>query len=349
MLNVMIVDDEARTRRVLTEFIEWKQINAKPVVIASNGLEAIEALKNNVIDVIISDIRMPFVDGLELARFIKTNNLNIRVILVSAYAEFEYAQSALKYDVTDYILKPLNTKKLKDISNIIKNIHSQKENTTKNFLLFNNNLEFASKLKSCILGMNEQSVYNIISEFLNSIDNIENNIKVSCSWILHICINIAREHQIDILEFEQSIKILEKTPDLNYFDHTLKSVISLINSLKIRQSRNKTSKVDVQSILNYISIKISDHDLSASKIANHFNVSISHLCNKFKENSGTTINKTIIQLRMEYASALLLETTMPIHNISILVGYENIQYFNKLFKRYYGISPSDYRNRGGKI
>ena len=145
------------------------------------------------------------------------------------------------------------------------------------------------------------------------------------------------------------MKILETTPHLDYHAHILKSITWLINALKTNQSRSKTSKLDVQNVLNYISIKISDYDLSASKIAIHFNVSLSYLCNEFKKSTNTTLSEMIIQLRMENAAALLIETTMPIHNISILVGYENIQYFNKLFKRHYGITPSDYRSKGGKI
>lgn len=348
MISVIIADDDIKTRKVLTDLIDWKQLDAEIISVVSNGLDAKKAIQEHVADVIISDIRMPFVDGLELAGYIQKNKLDIHVILLSAYAEFEYAQTALRYNVTDYILKPLNSEKLNVISNIIKNISAQKTVSSKIDLCFNNP-DFISDIRNGVLDLNIKKVNDIVSNYAKNISQNPNDIKDYYYRIICVFIQIANEMLIDTTELDSYLLLLNKTYGIDYPQHLLKALESLINAVKLQQTIAKTSKLDVLKVIDYIKLQLSNYDLSASKVANHFDISLSYLCNEFKKSAGITLSKMIIQLRLKDAAQLLTKTNIPIHNIATKVGYENTQYFNKLFKRYYNATPSEYRNKDGKL
>lgn len=112
MQKVMIVEDNIATQEGICENINWIEHDIDIIAAKANGYEAIEQLKVTVPDVIITDIVMPIVDGLELIRLVKGGYPDIKVIILSAYEEFEYAQEALKLGVFDYIMKPFDYNQL---------------------------------------------------------------------------------------------------------------------------------------------------------------------------------------------------------------------------------------------
>ncbi len=114
MVNLLIADDEAIIRRGLLS-IPWETIGVRVAADVKNGLEAIEVLQSELIDIVLTDIRMAGMDGLELARFIHENGYSTKVILLSGFHDFEYARSAIQYDVMDYIVKPSDPEEILEI------------------------------------------------------------------------------------------------------------------------------------------------------------------------------------------------------------------------------------------
>ena len=115
MYHTMIVDDEPLMRTYLTRNIPAFSALFDVSAVAKDGLEAMELLKEAPVDVVITDIKMPEVDGLSLARHIHENYPDITVIVISGFSDFEYAQKAIRYNVKDYLLKPLVDKTLIDL------------------------------------------------------------------------------------------------------------------------------------------------------------------------------------------------------------------------------------------
>ncbi|WP_027087586.1 response regulator transcription factor [Cohnella panacarvi] len=111
---ILIVDDEPRTRQGLKSMLEkWGTGNCR-IMTADNGHEALRMLRESPIDLMITDIRMPEISGLQLAAQIQESQLPHQpaVILISGYAEFEYAQQAIQLGVVNYLLKPVSREKL---------------------------------------------------------------------------------------------------------------------------------------------------------------------------------------------------------------------------------------------
>lgn len=120
MYSLVIVEDEFTMRRGLVNMVRWKELGFQVDGEFSDGRELMEYLKSNIPDVILTDIRMTSVSGLEIARFIFEEQLPIEVVLLSGHKEFSYAQEALEYHVFHYLLKPVNLTKLREVFRSLK-------------------------------------------------------------------------------------------------------------------------------------------------------------------------------------------------------------------------------------
>ena len=113
--KVLLVDDEPSILRGMEEGIPWNEFGFEVAGTAANGQEAWELIQNERPDVLISDIRMPFMNGLELVRTLNENYIRMKTILVSGYDDFEYAQQAIRYGVSEYLLKPISMPQMEEL------------------------------------------------------------------------------------------------------------------------------------------------------------------------------------------------------------------------------------------
>lgn len=112
--NVLIADDEQKVCELIQYLVPWEELGLSVAAVVSNGLEAKEILKTQVIDIIITDARMPECDGIQLVKWCHQQQLNLKYIVISGYRHFEYAHGALQYGVDAYLLKPINQQELID-------------------------------------------------------------------------------------------------------------------------------------------------------------------------------------------------------------------------------------------
>ena len=112
MLKVMIVDDEPSTREGLEMFIPWEDLGFEIVGTAEDGFDAIEKYKELKPNLMMVDMKMPEMSGIELIQKIREVDSSIQFIVLSGFAEFEYARNAMKYNVKDYLVKPVDEDEL---------------------------------------------------------------------------------------------------------------------------------------------------------------------------------------------------------------------------------------------
>lgn len=108
MFRILIVDDEAAVREGMKQLVDWQEYGFCIAGTAGNGQEAYELQKENQYDLVITDLKMPLMDGIELIQKLSDEGETCKVIIVSAYGEFVYAQTAMKYGVQYYLLKPVD-------------------------------------------------------------------------------------------------------------------------------------------------------------------------------------------------------------------------------------------------
>ncbi|MCL2865648.1 MAG: response regulator [Lachnospiraceae bacterium] len=115
MYKIILVDDEILVREVIRDKIKWNDLGFVLIQTLENGKEALGFLEENQVDVVLTDINMPYVDGIELSKAISLDFPNTKVIIFSGYGDFAYAQNAIKYGVMEYILKPVTAKELSQV------------------------------------------------------------------------------------------------------------------------------------------------------------------------------------------------------------------------------------------
>ena len=115
MYKVLLVDDEILVREAISAKIEWGHLGFELVGDCENGKAAIEFLKENPVDVVLTDICMPYLDGMGLSKYIYENMPQTRIIIFSGYSDFEYAKQAIQYKVAEYLLKPVTAKELTEV------------------------------------------------------------------------------------------------------------------------------------------------------------------------------------------------------------------------------------------
>lgn len=106
--TIILADDEQQILYGMKNGIDWESLGFSVVGTAQNGKEALELIEEYHPDLLISDIKMPFMDGLELSKTIHENYINTKIILFSGWDDFEYARTAISYGVSQYIMKPID-------------------------------------------------------------------------------------------------------------------------------------------------------------------------------------------------------------------------------------------------
>ncbi len=176
MYKLLLVDDEILVREAIAGNIHWKELGYELVSTCENGKEAITYIKENKVDVVLTDVCMPFIDGIELSKYIHINNLEIDVIIFSGYNEFEYAQKAIRYGVSEYLSKPITSYELSEVLiNLKKRLDKKKEieNEFKkiNKSYFKNLILIQSKIiKNLIMGNELEESRKEIEEYGINID-----------------------------------------------------------------------------------------------------------------------------------------------------------------------------------
>lgn len=159
-MKILIVDDEQYIRKGLTSLIEWRECGVDSIETASSGEEALDAIRTYMPEIVISDIRMEDLSGIELMKIVLQLGYGTRFIFISGYDEFSYCQQALELGADDYILKPIDFDKLKDA--VKKSVGKIAENTHKAIMI-----EFA---ENNIKFVREKHLNDLVTGFLNAND-----------------------------------------------------------------------------------------------------------------------------------------------------------------------------------
>lgn len=171
MYKVLLVDDEILVRDAIRENIDWNSLGFMLVGDCQNGKEAKTFVDEHEVDVVLTDICMPFMDGMELSEYLFHNYPEISIIIFSGFEEFEYAKKAIQYKVSEYILKPVTAMELSGVLTGLHNKLEQQKNQEskinelkKGFKTYKKNVSYIrSKMLSCLV-MGTQKTTTVLAE-----------------------------------------------------------------------------------------------------------------------------------------------------------------------------------------
>lgn len=158
MYKLIIVDDEEEIRDGLCDIIDWMGMGFLVAAKLQDGRDAIRYLQEHEVDVILTDIKMTFVSGIDLARHVYDKKLNIKVVVLSGFQEFALAREAIRYNVSHYLLKPTD---LDDVSDVFRKIYSELEEAKREWEQSLRQRQDVKTLRSLLM---EQLYFNLIFE-----------------------------------------------------------------------------------------------------------------------------------------------------------------------------------------
>ena len=205
MYRTLIVDDEQLMRQYLSSNLTNICPDFHVTGIACDGLEAAEILKKQIFDLVITDIKMPEMDGLNLSKYISDSFPNTKVIIISGYNDFEYARLAIKYGVSDYLLKPLSDDAVIDTLSRVKS-ELEEEAIQEGILLSQSEFQGYSdqELKSALLSAILKENRVLIQLYYSMLKARDLPFLMTYSCVMLICLD-----ELSLLLYEK--KVLENT------------------------------------------------------------------------------------------------------------------------------------------
>ncbi|NLK67920.1 MAG: response regulator transcription factor [Clostridiaceae bacterium] len=202
MFKVMIIDDETIIRTGIKNIINWKQFDCKICAEASDGEEGAALIKQHSPDIIITDIRMPGIDGLKMINEIKDLVPNCRIIVLTGYRDFDYVQEAIKLGVFDFVLKPTKIEELTAVIdravNELKSLKSKEEEFSKLKKLFEQNIPV----------LKEKFLYDLIYEIYPSSEDVLSRadlLGIDLSPFLLLVVEIDVDENAKISQYDRNL------------------------------------------------------------------------------------------------------------------------------------------------
>lgn len=364
MYTLLIADDEAHERDLI-RFLLRDSKHILHILEAQNGRDAFEQLSNNHVDILLCDIEMPFLNGIELAKKVKEQNPDIEILFFSGYDDFVYVKAALSLKAVSYILKPVDPAEFdKLLTEIISRLDSKKIEFAKSDQYieahFHDTIpQIAAKeinhpsidtatslalqnIESAVKMRQAEQLSMQVHTLLNSYAQLPNlshiYIRYICTSLLKILIAAIPKQMDDVLqEAAGEIYRFRRFSDIvELIEHYLSLVVNTFN-----QEQNASNYAIFQ-VEQYIREHYHE-ELTLNSLADLVYLNPNYLSNIFAQATGCTLSKYIKQIRMEKAQELLLNTNMKVTDISQSVGYPNTSYFCKSFQKLYGTIPERFR------
>ena len=242
MLKVLIVEDEEMIRKGIVLTVDWAALDCVVVGEAANGAQGLEAARRLEPSLIITDLKMPQMDGIEMLTALRAEGCTAYVIILTAYDNFAYAQSALRLGAVDYLLKPFHDG---DLENAITRVQQRQQPAA--------------------------------------------------------------------------------------------------DAAPIGTPRKGDKSKYVLEAMDYISKHYNEPDISVGTVAQSLNISEGYLSHTFKKETDYTLLNYLTRYRIHKAMELLKDCRVKVYEVAEQVGYRDIAYFSATFKKYAGISPSEYQ------
>lgn len=274
MWTVLLVEDEVFVRESVREIISWEELGFRVIGESGNGAEALDIIRRENPDLVLSDIVMPGLDGIELLRRARAEGVRSKFVMLTCMGEFEYVRQAMEYGASNYILKlSMSVNSLRD------------------------------------------TLRKVGAELAGAAEEIG-----------------ARADTADApvrAESEESPPDPQTRAEPGLFQPYAESDIA---------------HPEVRRIVEHIHAHYAS-DITVKSMSRYVMMGENYVSALFKKKTGHTLIHYLHGVRIAKAADYLRETNLPVHEVGQKVGFANDNYFIKIFKRWTGVTPSQYRHR----
>jgi two-component system response regulator YesN len=345
MYKVLLVDDEELERKILWLTLQNSDLPITILGEAVNGRDALEKVHLTHPDLIIMDIKMPGIDGIEATKQIKALYPSTEVIILTAYGKFSYSQQAIKAQATDYLLKPIQPQQLIEAVKQALNRLSHKKFQPGPAVDFT---KLEEQVKAGDLGEGKRQLALLFGNLVKVEPTPSTTLLYSFGLrLMVIVLQAALSAGADPAEVTSIENDLAQ--DLSHIsahealkswgDVLLEKCIGLLGSAI--QQHNQALLL-IRKAMDYIEANYADN-ISLNLVAKHVHLSPAYLSRIFNKKTGVSFTDYLTQVRLKKAKHQLRMSTETIDQIAIVTGFNSSSYFSAIFKKYEGLTPSEYR------
>lgn len=342
MLKVYLVDDEQPIIDELLKVIDWEGLGYEVCGYANKGETALCAVEEKKPHLLICDINMSGMNGLELTAEIIKRKLNTEVILLTAYDLFDYAIQAIKLKVRSYLMKPVNKKELNLLLQEFRNEISEKLFVDFFAMVINGGADEKiikyTETQSRELGFIQRGKKYVFA-FCEKNDIYERTIaEYKAENGKYLLLELLQED--DDSQFPLLCSMTFKGGD-NYFKYA-KEIVTLSKYNEDDEESQKNVGFVIQKIMEDIEKEYSQK-ISLGFYAERYHYNLSYLSKQFKYKSGMNFVDWLFEFRLNKAKQFMKDESLTLNDIALKVGYDDYSHFCKAFKKSEGISPQEYR------
>lgn len=398
MYKVLLVDDEYFLREALKHTISWEAYGCVICGEANNGVDGIQKARELQPDIILADVNMPIMNGLEMIEQLKEEMPDVLFCILTGYSEFEYARKGIELGVKDYMVKPVDDKALIETVQRLTGSLEQRDSRKQEYhsLRFwaekNTESNKHSFLKMLLLEedgiLPEQFVYECESLHLPLLQGGYGVICMKADTRIGVGINhMGWVDKIGVLMEQEEIRwqyafyyagkgsmylIFADVREKEWDPIRLRSLVQKIQKFfmqelncaaavgvgvyckdyaGIARSRREAEALMAEpagselitKMLDYIHKNYADVDLSLREIAKMLYVNYSYLSTQFVKEVGVKASQYIVDYRMTKAADQLRKGNENMTEIALAVGYTDVKYFYRCFKKVFGMTPYQYK------
>ncbi|GIP17319.1 DNA-binding response regulator [Paenibacillus montaniterrae] len=337
MYHILVAEDEPWIRNSVVEMVSRIGEGKFTVSEATNGEEAWALIQELWPTVLITDIMMPKLDGLSLIHNIHEQGIPMSFIIISGYDNFQYAQKAMRYGVTEYLLKPVDIEQLQAAL-------QRTEESIGRLKDINSYMSRFQQLVDCFGEMSPQTAARKLTDIIDSVLKLKyinpaarlNLLRMFDRKLIGIMEQLSLERPVPSIPMEAEDSVI-----IRYFNQLADIVMVHLSKHALSNSNHIIKRVCEYIHSHY------KKDISLTEMAQFSNMSISYFSAWFKRCTGRTLVQYIQEVRVEKAKQLLLETQLKNYEIAERVGFATQPYFIRVFKNSVGVSPNAFRKRMG--
>lgn len=350
MYKVVILDDEPWSRTVVKSLGEWDRLKLQVVGEAEDGEEGIRLITELQPQIVITDMRMPGLQGVELLQELTLHFPSLKVLIMSGYNDFVYLKQAIRSRAVEYLLKPINPEELNEAlarcaAGLEEEEHLAAQQIglplTANPVLWNEYLEFRQRIHNMLQEMNKPLILDALAKLHAWFKQRQQADSGPTAWFVPMGHDL-----LSMLEVFATAHGLEwKEAGARHWagiPEMFEDVAQLYtaNLEAVDHSRRNKGKLDIEEVKAYIERNYMD-PISLETIAQHFFVVKEHLSRTFKSLVGENITDYLVRIRMEKARELIAVQNVSIKTAAAMAGYTDVAYFYRVFKKHFGIPPGE--------
>lgn len=382
-MKALIVDDESNVRKIIRFLGQWEEHGITEVLEAKNGVEAKALIERECPEIIMTDVKMPQNSGIELIEWLDANAYPGKVIMISGFDDYAFMRTAFKHGCFDYLMKPIEEELLNEtLAGAVQAWEKGEEERrhsesgfyeeVKTYRL-NREVTSASKgelfdSEEIAMSLPQADAYDLTMMYFYQTHHsgpylqLLSDELVSREWgnayalqnDPNVCVILSVHGQFFPIEewitqhFDIPVRLVSG-PSLESLEELPQAFQAAQQAMAEQKFRaiHRLADLDDARRMHDIVAFVDEHymeELSLDKLSTRFFLSREHISRRFKQEMGMTLSSYVIQLRINQAKRWLSETDEKMYSIALKLGYQDENYFSRLFKKNVGMTPLEYRN-----